>query len=201
MHAARYLTARSRFRGGVIEAVGTTAELAALIAEADEVIDARGCVVTPGLVNTHHHLFQSLTRAVPGAVNAPLFGWLKCLYPIWAQLSARGRVRRDAARASRTGAIGLHAVVRPSVSFPRRRHARRHHPCRRRHRHPFPPDARRDERRRECRRPAARPPGRGRGRDPRRHDPRDRSLPRRRRRRDGARRRRAVLALSRSARG
>jgi len=71
------------FRGGMIEAVGTTADLAKLTDSADTVIDARGCVVTPGLVNTHHHLFQSLTRALPGAINAPLFDWLKCLYPIW----------------------------------------------------------------------------------------------------------------------
>lgn len=71
------------FRGGAIVAVGPTRDLAQAIDEADEVIDARGCVVTPGLVNTHHHLFQSLTRAVPGAANASLFGWLKCLYPIW----------------------------------------------------------------------------------------------------------------------
>jgi cytosine/adenosine deaminase-related metal-dependent hydrolase len=48
-----------------------------------EVIDARGCVVTPGLVNTHHHLYQTLTRAVPGGQDALLFGWLKTLYPIW----------------------------------------------------------------------------------------------------------------------
>ena len=73
------------FRNGVIEAVGRTGHCAALIEEADTVIDARGCVVTPGLVNTHHHLFQSLTRSLPGAINAPLFDWLKCLYPIWAQ--------------------------------------------------------------------------------------------------------------------
>ena len=73
------------FRGGVIEAVGSTAELAPLTDGADAVIDARGCVVTPGLVNTHHHLYQSLTRAVPAAINASLFGWLKCLYPIWAR--------------------------------------------------------------------------------------------------------------------
>jgi len=71
------------FRGGVIEAVGTTADLAKLTDTADTVIDARGCVVTPGLVNTHHHLFQSLTRALPDAINAPLFDWLKCLYPVW----------------------------------------------------------------------------------------------------------------------
>ena len=48
-------------------------------------IEARGCVVTPGLVNTHHHLYQTLTRAVPGGQDALLFGWLKTLYPIWAR--------------------------------------------------------------------------------------------------------------------
>ncbi len=48
-----------------------------------EIHDATGCVVTPGLVNTHHHLYQSLTRAVPGGQDALLFGWLKTLYPIW----------------------------------------------------------------------------------------------------------------------
>lgn len=73
------------FRGGVIEAVGTTTDLSSQIANADEVIDASGCVVTPGLVNTHHHLFQSLTRALPGAINVSLFDWLKRLYPIWGQ--------------------------------------------------------------------------------------------------------------------
>ncbi len=50
-----------------------------------EVHDATGCVVTPGLVNTHHHLYQTLTRAVPGGQDALLFGWLKKLYPIWAR--------------------------------------------------------------------------------------------------------------------
>lgn len=73
------------FRDGAIVAVGTTPDLAPLIEQADEAIDARGCVVTPGLVNTHHHLYQTLTRALPGAINAPLFGWLKTLYPIWAR--------------------------------------------------------------------------------------------------------------------
>ncbi|MEJ2407949.1 MAG: 8-oxoguanine deaminase, partial [Novosphingobium sp.] len=73
------------FRDGVIVAVGTSAELAPLADDADKVIEARGCVVTPGLVNTHHHLFQTLTRALPGAINVSLFGWLKRLYPIWAQ--------------------------------------------------------------------------------------------------------------------
>ena len=50
------------------------------------VIDAVGCVVTPGLVNTHHHLYQTLTRAVPGGQDALLFGWLRTLYPIWARM-------------------------------------------------------------------------------------------------------------------
>ncbi len=54
---------------------------------ADKVIDATGHAVLPGLVNTHHHMFQSLTRAIPAAQNAELFGWLKTLYPIWAGLT------------------------------------------------------------------------------------------------------------------
>ena len=49
-----------------------------------EIVDAQNAVITPGLVNTHHHLYQSLTRAVPGGQDALLFGWLQTLYPIWA---------------------------------------------------------------------------------------------------------------------
>ena len=70
-----------RIEGGVIAAVG-----AGLAVEGAETIDASGCIVTPGLVNTHHHLFQSLTRAVPGGQDALLFGWLRTLYPIWARM-------------------------------------------------------------------------------------------------------------------
>ena len=66
-------------RGGVIAAVGQG------LITTGRVVDAKGCVVTPGLVNTHHHLFQSLTRAVPGGQDALLFGWLQTLYPIWAR--------------------------------------------------------------------------------------------------------------------
>lgn len=67
-----------------IVAVGPTA---ALPETADEVLDLRGHIVLPGLVNTHHHMYQSLTRAVPAAQNAELFGWLRALYPIWARLT------------------------------------------------------------------------------------------------------------------
>lgn len=70
--------------GGVILAVGPSSELPST---ADEVVDATGCVVTPGLVNTHHHLYQNLTRVVPAGVDASLFGWLQALYPIWARMS------------------------------------------------------------------------------------------------------------------
>ena len=72
------------FRDGMLVAVGDAVTAAPLLATAETVIDAAGCVVTPGLVNTHHHLFQTLTRAVPGAIETSLFGWLKRLYPIWA---------------------------------------------------------------------------------------------------------------------
>jgi len=54
---------------------------------ADEVLEAQGCVVTPGLVNTHHHMYQTLTRCVPGAQDCELFDWLKRLYPIWAGMT------------------------------------------------------------------------------------------------------------------
>lgn len=71
-------------RDGFIEQVGPTAELPAT---ADEVLDLRGHIVIPGLINTHHHFYQTLTRAVPAAQNANLFNWLKTLYPIWARMT------------------------------------------------------------------------------------------------------------------
>ena len=73
------------FENGVIRALGTSTELTNWIERAEAVIDASGCIVTPGLVNTHHHLYQTLTRAVPAALSAPLFDWLHTLYPIWAK--------------------------------------------------------------------------------------------------------------------
>lgn len=75
---ARLQDADILVRDGVVAEVGRGLE-----APGADVLDARDCVVTPGLVNTHHHLYQTLTRAVPGAQDAALFGWLRTLYPIW----------------------------------------------------------------------------------------------------------------------
>jgi 8-oxoguanine deaminase len=71
-------------RDGFIERVGPTGDLPK---EADMVLDLRGQIVLPGLINTHHHFYQTLTRAIPAAQNANLFNWLKTLYPIWAKMT------------------------------------------------------------------------------------------------------------------
>ncbi|MGI9422261.1 MAG: 8-oxoguanine deaminase [Hyphomicrobiaceae bacterium] len=89
---------------GVIVAVGADDAYTA-----DMVVDARGCIVTPGLVNTHHHLFQTLTRAVPGGQDALLFGWLKTLYPIW------GAMRPDAFYVS--AQLGLAELARSGCTM------------------------------------------------------------------------------------
>ena len=70
---------------GVIQQAGPTAELPN---QADQVVDARGMVVLPGLVNTHHHLYQTLTRALPAVQDAELFDWLTRLYRVWGELTA-----------------------------------------------------------------------------------------------------------------
>jgi 8-oxoguanine deaminase len=70
-------------RDGFIEQVGSTSELPD---SADEILNLEGHVVLPGLINTHHHFYQTLTRAVPAAQNANLFNWLVTLYPIWARM-------------------------------------------------------------------------------------------------------------------
>lgn len=71
-------------RDHLIEQVGPTAELPT---EADEVLDARGMAILPGLVNTHHHFFQSLFRAVPGSQDHGLFDWLVRLFPIYGEVT------------------------------------------------------------------------------------------------------------------
>jgi 8-oxoguanine deaminase len=71
-------------RDGFIEQVGPTATLPN---SADEILELGGHIVLPGLINTHHHFYQTLTRAVPAAQEANLFNWLKTLYPIWARMT------------------------------------------------------------------------------------------------------------------
>lgn len=68
---------------GLVSAVGASTDP---VPGAKDTIDASGCLVTPGLVNTHHHLYQNLTRAFPPMTRAPLFGWLQTLYPLWRAL-------------------------------------------------------------------------------------------------------------------
>lgn len=68
---------------GFIEAIGSPTDP---LPPADRVIDATDCLVMPGLVNTHHHIFQNLTRAYPPMTDKPLFGWLQSLYPLWAAI-------------------------------------------------------------------------------------------------------------------
>jgi len=69
------------------------------VSAVDEIYDAGKCVLLPGLVNCHHHFYQTLTRALPSALNKELFDWLASLYPIWANLD------EEAIRASTTTAV------------------------------------------------------------------------------------------------
>lgn len=71
--------------GSMIAGIGPAETLPAT---ADRVIDGQHLIILPGLVNTHHHLYQNLTRALPTAQDAPLFEWLRTLYPLWGQLTA-----------------------------------------------------------------------------------------------------------------
>jgi 8-oxoguanine deaminase len=71
-------------RDGWIENVDLSDDIPAT---ADEVIDLTGHLVLPGLVNTHHHLYQTLTRVFPGAQDSGLFDWLRTLYPVWARIT------------------------------------------------------------------------------------------------------------------
>lgn len=73
-------------KDGIIETIGQGEVSAELREQCTEIINAHGCVVTPGLINTHHHLYQSITRGVPKSQDALLFEWLQTLYPIWSHL-------------------------------------------------------------------------------------------------------------------
>lgn len=105
-------------RDGWIESVGATADLPAT---ADEVVDLTDHVVLPGLVNTHHHLYQTLTRAFPGAQDFGLFDWLRTLYPVWARLTpdqVRTATRIGLAELALTGATTVfdHQYLWPNGS-------------------------------------------------------------------------------------
>ncbi|MEZ2903567.1 8-oxoguanine deaminase [Acinetobacter terrestris] len=82
---------KSDARGGMVISQGKIVELVPVgqtpIHVIDESFDAQNLVVLPGLINSHHHFYQTLTRAWAPVVNAPLFPWLKTLYPIWAKLN------------------------------------------------------------------------------------------------------------------
>ncbi|MFL5663228.1 MAG: amidohydrolase family protein, partial [Ktedonobacteraceae bacterium] len=68
----------------VVQQIGQTNQLPQ---DADQILNAKGKVILPGLVNTHHHFFQTLTRNLPAAQNTNLFHWLRTHYPIWAGLT------------------------------------------------------------------------------------------------------------------
>ncbi len=158
-------------------------------------IDASGCLITPGFVNTHHHLYQWITRGL--AVDATLFGWLTTLYPVW------GRIDAELVHTAATGGLawlagtGLHHDHRPPLRLPprRRRRARRGDRGRPAGRAALPPDPRVDGPGPEQRRAAAGQRGGGHRRDPRGHRVGDRHAPRRLVRLDAAHRGGAVLAV------
>ncbi len=83
-HRREYAGGGLFVRDGFIENVGPSTELPD---QADEVLDLKNHIVLPGLINTHHHFYQTLTRAVPAAQNANLFNWLKTLYPMWGRMT------------------------------------------------------------------------------------------------------------------
>ena len=100
--------------GGLVGAVGAGAA-----PDADEVVDLRGAVVTPGLVNTHHHLYQTLTRA--RAQEATLFDWLRELYPVWARIDAEAEYAAARTGLAELALSGCTTVFDHHYVFPRGR--------------------------------------------------------------------------------
>src|SRR5207249_2475028 len=86
---------------------------------ADDVADLGGAVLTPGLVNTHHHLFQTLTRA--RAQESNLFEWLRELYPVWAQLDADAEYAAARTGLAELALSGCTTVFDHHYLFPRGR--------------------------------------------------------------------------------
>jgi len=103
-------------RDGVIEQVGPTAELPAT---ADTVLDLAGHIVLPGLINTHHHLYQGVDPASsPAARTSSYSGWLKTLYPHLGRPHVRSDLHLDADRPGRAHPFRLHHGQRSSVHLP-----------------------------------------------------------------------------------
>ena len=101
-------------RDGLVEEIGDGAAPAA-----DEVVDVGGAVVTPGLVNTHHHLYQTLTRA--RAQEATLFEWLRELYPLWARIDAESEYAAARCGLAELALSGCTTVFDHHYVFPRGR--------------------------------------------------------------------------------
>ncbi|MEL6201088.1 MAG: 8-oxoguanine deaminase [Pseudomonadota bacterium] len=74
----------------IVELVPAGQKPTAMLDSAYDVFDASEHVILPGLINTHHHMYQTLTRAHPAAINKELFPWLQALYPLWARLTPEG---------------------------------------------------------------------------------------------------------------
>ena len=108
---------------GIVVQDGRIAELVAAgrepVTREVKTFDATAHVVLPGLINTHHHFYQTLTRAVPAALDRELFPWLQALYPIWAQLTPEAVYLN--ARHGRAHAVRLHAHHRSSLRLPEER--------------------------------------------------------------------------------
>ena len=138
-------------RDNAIEQAGPTAELPET---ADPVIDARGMIVLPGLVNTHHHLYQTLTRCI--AQDSVLFDWLMTLYPIWARLTPEAVYVSAKVGLAELMLIRLHDLQRPPVRLSQRLQDRRRDRGRGRAGHPLPRHARQHEPGPSAGRPAAR---------------------------------------------
>ncbi len=98
--------------GGLVKAVGGPADERPA---ATRVLRADGCLVTPGLVNTHHHIYQNLTRAYRPAVNASLFTWLTTLYPLLGGPRRGGGLRLGVDRSGRARPRRLHDDDRPPL--------------------------------------------------------------------------------------
>ncbi len=102
-------------RDGIIEQVASSDELPA---SADAILDLKDHVVLPGLINTHHHFYQTLTRALPAAQDANLFHWLKTLYPVWARMTPEDIVISTQTALSELALSGCTTAVDHLYLFP-----------------------------------------------------------------------------------